>query len=424
MYLVLAMTVVAVMATGVHVMSLTAPALAEQSRQARAKEAVAEHNIVPHAPAAADGLPVPILVGGIVLAFAVGLTGGHLHRRHRLARRQRMVAAMVEAEERPRTVQPPPAPAPEPPAPVAVAPQPVAPPAPAPEPAPEPPAPKAPEPRVVEPPAAPAPPPPAPPAVEHPAPKAPEPRVAEPPAPKPRVAEPPAAPAPPPPAPPAVEPPGPKAPEPRVVEPPAPRVAEPPAPKAPEPRVVEPLRLVVRAPKAPAAEAPLDERPEVPRGLAASAAEPLPVPPLAEAPEALRVPPSPEAPEPQAPAAGPARRFARVAPWPEEADQLWTCELDWKAGYRKAAFRAMAGAPGGGKRRPLGESAPVKWALKTEPEPPTPELAVRVRSLVDALEAAGWEHIGRGRHWYEQRFVWRASGDPQPVTVAVEPAER
>jgi hypothetical protein len=45
--------------------------------------------------------------------------------------------------------------------------------------------------------------------------------------------------------------------------------------------------------------------------------------------------------------------------------------------------------------------------------------------VVEALEAAGWEHIGRGRHWYEQRFVWRGSGEPQPITVtAVEPAER
>jgi hypothetical protein len=61
----------------------------------------------------------------------------------------------------------------------------------------------------------------------------------------------------------------------------------------------------------------------------------------------------------------------------------------------------------------------------SEPEPPTPELAVRVRALVAALEAAGWEHIGRGQVWYAQRFVWRGSGEPQPVDVpAVEPAER
>jgi hypothetical protein len=38
---------------------------------------------------------------------------------------------------------------------------------------------------------------------------------------------------------------------------------------------------------------------------------------------------------------------------------------------------------------------------------------------------AGWEHIGRGQHWYAQRFVWRGSGEPQAVDVPdVEPAER
>jgi hypothetical protein len=255
--------------------------------------------------------------------------------------------------------------------------------------------------------------------VETPAPpKTPEPRVAETPAapeaPEPRVAETPAAPAPP----------APEAPEPRVVETPA-APEPPPSPPVRRAPAAEPRRLVRRPREVPAAETPLDVRPEVPRKLEASAPDALPVPPLTEAPEALRVPPSAEAPEPQTPAAVPARRFARVAPWPEEAEQLWTCELDWKAGYRKATFRAMAGPPGAGKRRPLGESAPVKWALKTEPEPPTPDLAIRVRSLVEALEAAGWEHIGRGRDWYEQRFVWRGSGEPQPITVAaVEPAER
>ena len=85
----------------------------------------------------------------------------------------------------------------------------------------------------------------------------------------------------------------------------------------------------------------------------------------------------------------------------------------------------MAGPPGAGKRRPIGDSASVRWTLMTEPEPPTPELAIRVRALVQTLEAAGWEHIGRGQVWYAQRFVWRGSGEPQAVDVPdVEPAER
>jgi hypothetical protein len=144
----------------------------------------------------------------------------------------------------------------------------------------------------------------------------------------------------------------------------------------------------------------------------------VPTPPLAEAPEAARVPRSAEAPPEEVPAAGPARRFARVAHWPEEAVELWTCEIDWKSGYRKSAFRAMAAAPGASKRQPLGESAPVRWSLMGEPEPPTPELALRVRAMVDALEHAGWQHIGRGPHWYAQRFLWRGTGEPGPITVA------
>jgi hypothetical protein len=106
-----------------------------------------------------------------------------------------------------------------------------------------------------------------------------------------------------------------------------------------------------------------------------------------------------------------------VARWPEEAAELWTCEIDWKSGYLKSSFRAMAAAPGAAKRRPLAESAPVRWSLMGEPDPPTPELALRVRAMVEALEAAGWQHIGRGPYWYAQRFLWRGSGEPRPVTV-------
>ena len=319
------------MAAGAHSLSLTTPALAEQARQ---KEASAEHAVVPHAPAAAsDGVPVPLLAGGVVLAFAVGLSGGVVHRRRRVARRTSLPVAA--------------APAPPAPSPVREVSEP-------PQPAPPPPEPETPAPRVVAPPPAPAPPPPEPPRVQPPA------------------------------------------------------------------RPPKPLRLVPRAdvPRpAPAADAPLTEAPERPRPQPEAAATEPVMPPLTEAPEALRVPPSAEAPEPQLPPAGPARRFARVAHWPDEAAELWTCEIDWKAGYRKANFRAMVASPGEPKRRPLAESAPVRWALMGEPEPPTPELAVRVRALVEALEAAGWEHIGRGRQWYQQRFLWRAESAPQPVAV-------
>jgi hypothetical protein len=328
------MTVVALMAAGAHALSLTAPALAEQSPSAT------EHAIVPHAPtAASDGLPVPILIAGVVLAFAVGLSAGAVHRRRRVARSV--------------SVAPGPAPVAEPAPPEPEVSEPL-------KPAPPPPEPKAPEPRVVAPPLAPVPPPPEPPREETPRPAEPAPPL-------------------------------------RLVR----RASEP----KPEPQ---------RAPE-PEVDVLDGEAPERPQPVAA-AVQP-PTPPLADAPESLRVPVSAEAPEPQLPPPGPARRFARMTPWPADATELWTCELDWKAGYLKASFRAMVAGPGEEKRHPLGASAPVRWALMGEPEPPTPELAVRVRSLVQALEAAGWEHIGRGRRWYQQRFVWRAAGDPQPISL-------
>jgi hypothetical protein len=380
---------VAVMAAGTHAMSYAGTTLAADEFS---KET--EQRVIPHPPtAASDGLPVPALVGGIVLAFAVGIAGGQVHRRRRTAHRRTVASA------RPGPIPTPPArPAPEPPAPEArVEPKPVA----------------------LAPSAAVAP--------------APAPPEADVPAEQPVDLTGPARPLPAPP------PPEPQAAPPRVVEPPAtpaPAVPEPPRrdePPAERPR--EPLRLLRRdaphpaaeppaAPR-PAADAPLGEAPEVPRLEHAPAKAVEPAIPLESAPEAVLTP-AVAAPAPEStPESAPARRFGRPAPWPEEAHELWTCELDWKAGYRKSSFRAMAGPPGAGKRRAIGESAAMRWSLMSEPEPPTPELAIRVRALVQALEAAGWEHIGRGRVWYAQRFVWRGSGEPQPIDVPdVEPAER
>jgi hypothetical protein len=374
----LAVTVLAVMAAGAHALSFSAPALAEQDRLSRETES----RVVPNPPtAASDGLPIPILGGAVVLAFAVGIAGGQVHRRRRASHR-RIVAA-----ERPAPVATPPArPAPAPPEPETQA-----------------------EPReiTITPPAAAAPAPP-PPEVEV------EPREVE-------VAPPaPAAPVPPPPEP--------QPAPPRFVAPPAaakPPVPAPPRREAPGTRApAEPLRLLPR--KRPLADDPLAEAPEVPRVERPSGAAPRDADvPLEMAPEALRLP-AEEPPAPEAERPAPARRFARPVPWPQEAETLWTCEISWKAGYRKSSFRAMAGPPGPGKRRPIGDSPAVRWTLMGEPEPPTPELAVRVRALVQALEAAGWEHIGRGRVWYAQRFVWRGGGEPQPIDVpdVAEPAER
>jgi hypothetical protein len=121
----------------------------------------------------------------------------------------------------------------------------------------------------------------------------------------------------------------------------------------------------------------------------------------------------------------PARRFARARPWPKEAETLWTCEIAWKAGYLKSTFRAMAGAPGGGRRKSIGESPSLRWTLMTDPEPPTSEMIASVKVLVSALIDAGWEQAGAGTSWYAQRFIWRGSGEPKAVAVpdAVESAE-
>ena len=66
----------------------------------------------------------------------------------------------------------------------------------------------------------------------------------------------------------------------------------------------------------------------------------------------------------------------------------------------------------------MGESVGARWMLMPEPEPPTRELMTAVRTLMGALEAAGWERIEPGGPWYAQRFLWRGSGEPQPVRPA------
>ena len=117
--------------------------------------------------------------------------------------------------------------------------------------------------------------------------------------------------------------------------------------------------------------------------------------------------------EPEPPAPVPTRRFAST--WPADAGERWTCEIDWKAGYRASSFRAMAGPPGATKRRAFGESSALRWTLMADPDPPTPELVACVRELSDALEAAGWQEVGRGRRWYALRFVWTHTEEPRPL---------
>jgi hypothetical protein len=390
------MVVLAVLAAGVHTMTIATPALAEQESLARSADAAAERSVVPNA-AAADGMPVPALLGGIVLAFAVGLSAGQVQRRRRAVRRS------AEAKERPApapTPSVPARPAPPPPEPVVAEPKPVeiaA--AVVPPPAPPPPAPapvRSHGPRILRFRAAPPPPPPEPATAQptaHEILDEPVQEVVEAPANGGIEDEPVAAPAD------------------EIVAEDAPAdeiVAE----EAPADEIVAeeaPADEVVAEPTGPLGVAPehpqRDERPPAPTSPAA---------PLSSAPEALR---RPEAePEPVVPA----RRFARARPWPEEAETLWTCEIAWKAGYVKSTFRAMAGAPGSGRRKSIGESPSLRWTLMTDPEPPTPEMIASVKALVSALVAAGWERTGTGTAWYAQRFVWRGSGEPRAVAVPRE----
>jgi hypothetical protein len=220
-----------------------------------------------------------------------------------------------------------------------------------------------------------------------------------------------------------------------------PRAQAPPPPAPPEPprRALEPVELFdgfelfspePEPQRHPDANTPLEKAPEVPRPPEVDPALlDRDVPPLEQAPEALRPPTGAPEPPPDVPVMLPGRRFARLIPWPEEAEQMWTCEIDWKAGYRKSSFRAWAEPPGGGKRRQLGESPPLRWTLMSDPEPPTPEFVALARALMGALEDAGWERIGPAGAWYAQRFLWRGTGEPGAIVVpdsteAAEPPPR
>jgi len=109
------------------------------------------------------------------------------------------------------------------------------------------------------------------------------------------------------------------------------------------------------------------------------------------------------------------RRFARAQPWPKEAKSAWTCEIDWKPGYIRSGFRAMVAPPGEPRRRPFGQSRPLRWTLMDDPEPPTEDMVAVVQELVAALTQHGWVRIGPAGRWYAQRFLWAGEGQPRPL---------
>jgi hypothetical protein len=106
------------------------------------------------------------------------------------------------------------------------------------------------------------------------------------------------------------------------------------------------------------------------------------------------------------------RRFVRATEWPEGSEDGWRCEIRWSPGYVSSRFQAVALPPGQRKGRPVGESAPFKWLLMSDPDPRTREHDAAVTGLEDALLEAGWERAGRGPEWYCERFVWPGPGEP------------
>ena len=105
-------------------------------------------------------------------------------------------------------------------------------------------------------------------------------------------------------------------------------------------------------------------------------------------------------------------RFHRGEPWPADTEALWRCEIRWRAGWISSRFEAVAAPPGERRGRPVGTTDPLKWTLKSDPDPDGADTRAALAQLVRELLGAGWEREGRGRHWYAQRFSWRREGDP------------
>lgn len=420
------MTVIAAMAIGAHALSLAAPAIAQREDPSpgqgwdayprdpeNASQSEGTPSIATPAPTATpqaaggddDGIPIPALAAGVALAFALGLAAGHAVRRRRAA------LASVPPEPTPRRPTPPPPP-PDPAAPepdvdrIAAAfgrrSEPFVRPKRerfVPKPEPPPPAPDL-EPLVA--------------ALEDAPPRALDPQPE--PAPATATNHEPVSRA-------KRKPPTKSRPKPTRTTKPRQRprpVAKPephPQPVAgPEPpptptAATEPESVATGEPAStPAAEREPEPTPTVEREPTpfAGAASERP----AAAPRRRPVAARQSAEE----AAMAARRLARPEPWPE-AETEWTCEIGWKAGYRKSVFRAMVAAPGPGRRRSIGESAPILWTFMADPMPPTPELVAAVKALVAALEEAGWERARPAGPWYALRFLWRGQGEPQRIEV-------
>ena len=105
-------------------------------------------------------------------------------------------------------------------------------------------------------------------------------------------------------------------------------------------------------------------------------------------------------------------RFMRRSAWLEQTRQQWRCEIVWTASAGKSRFAALAYAPGERSGRPLRDPAAGSWLGTADTPAGDEEQRGELLRLTTALEAAGWEGVGRGAKWYSARFVWRASEEP------------
>jgi len=88
--------------------------------------------------------------------------------------------------------------------------------------------------------------------------------------------------------------------------------------------------------------------------------------------------------------------------------------IDFKPGYLKSRFRAMAAPPGESRRTPFAQSR-SRFTFMDEPGPEDVETAEIVDALVAALTEDGWKPIGPSGNWYGHRFLWDGEGQPRPL---------
>jgi hypothetical protein len=123
-----------------------------------------------------------------------------------------------------------------------------------------------------------------------------------------------------------------------------------------------------------------------------------------------------------APAPAPSRRLFEPQPaWPSGAEDLWRCEIRWRAGYVNSRFTLVARRPGRRGSTTVSSSKTFKWLIMADPDPPSPEFRDAVERLDEQIAAAGWEPAGSGREWWERRYVWRGDGPP-PLDLDPAPA--